>query len=135
MIPTLRYRDAPAAIEWLDRAFGFETHMVVPGEGNLVRHAQLVCGDLMLMLGSVQDDEFGALQQPPGEGGVSTQSPYIVVDDPDAHYARAVAAGAEIVMEIEDQAYGGRLYTCRDPEGHLWSFGSYDPWADVEAPT
>ena len=53
----------------------------------------------------------------------------IVVDDADKHYARAVAAGAEIVMEIRDEDYGGRGYSCRDPEGHLWNFGSYDPWA------
>jgi uncharacterized glyoxalase superfamily protein PhnB len=62
-------------------------------------------------------------------GGAGTQSAYIIVDDVDAHYARAKAAGAEIIKEVEDQSYGGRLYSCRDPEGHLWSFGSYDPSA------
>ena len=61
--------------------------------------------------------------------GVGTQSAYVIVEDADAHYARAKAAGAEIVVEIEDQDYGGRLYSCRDPEGHLWNFGTYDPWA------
>ena len=82
------------------------------------------------MLGSARDDAFGRFQRPPRMiGGVGTQSPYIIVDDPDAHCARAVSAGAEIVMEIADQAYGGRAYSCRDPEGHLWNFGSYDPWA------
>jgi uncharacterized glyoxalase superfamily protein PhnB len=62
-------------------------------------------------------------------GGVCTQSAYIIVEDADAHYARAVAAGAEIVMEIKDEDYGGRGYSCRDLEGHLWNFGTYDPWA------
>jgi uncharacterized glyoxalase superfamily protein PhnB len=61
-------------------------------------------------------------------GGIGTQSAYVIVEDADAHYARAKAAGAEIVMEVEDQDYGGRLYSCLDPEGHLWSFGTYDPW-------
>jgi uncharacterized glyoxalase superfamily protein PhnB len=51
------------------------------------------------------------------------------VEDADKHYARAVAAGAEIVMELRDEDYGGRDYSCRDPEGHVWNFGSYDPWA------
>ncbi len=83
----------------------------------------------MIMVGSVRDDEFGALQRPPNMlGGVGTQSAYIVVGDADAHYERAVAAGAEIVLDIEDQDHGGRAYSCRDPEGHLWNFGTYNPW-------
>jgi uncharacterized glyoxalase superfamily protein PhnB len=126
----MRYRDAPAAIEWLGKAFGFEKHLVVPGENGTITHAQLAFGNGMIMLGSARDDEFGRLVKPPQEiGGAGTQSAYVIVDDVDAHYARAKAAGAEIVMEVEDQSYGGRLYACRDPEGHLWSFGSYDPWA------
>jgi uncharacterized glyoxalase superfamily protein PhnB len=60
-----------------------------------------------------------------------TQSSYVVVADPDAHYRTAKAAGAEIVMDIVDQDYGGRGYTCRDLEGHVWSFGSYDPWIEA----
>lgn len=130
IIPTLRYDDAPAAIEWLVAAFGFERHLVVPGDDGTVAHAQLVRDGVMIMLGSARDDDFGRLQRPPQEtGGVCTQSPYIVVDDPDAHHARAVAAGARVVTEPADQDYGGRMYSCLDPEGHLWNFGSYDPWA------
>ena len=129
VIPTLRYQDATAAIEWLGAAFGFEPKLVVPGDGGTVRHAQLVSGRVMVMLGSVRDDPFGQLQRPPKlPEAACTQSPYIIVDDPDAHYARAVSAGAEIVTEIADQDHGGRMYSCRDPEGHLWNFGSYDPW-------
>jgi uncharacterized glyoxalase superfamily protein PhnB len=126
-IPTLRYQDAKAAIEWLGRAFGFEPHLVVPGPGDTVAHAQLVVDGVMVMLGTARDDDFGALQQPPG-GRACTQSPYIIVDDPDAHYERAVAAGAKVAMDLVDQDYGGRGYSCFDPEGHLWNFGSYDPW-------
>jgi uncharacterized glyoxalase superfamily protein PhnB len=130
IIPTLRYHDAPAAIEFLCRAFGFEKHLVVPGEDGTVAHAQLTLGDGMIMLGSARDDEFGRLQKPPRDvGGAGTQSPYIVVSDVDAHHARAVAAGAKVVMPPEDKDYGGRGYGCLDPEGHLWNFGSYDPWA------
>ena len=130
VIPAMRYRDAPAAIEWLGKAFGFEKHLVVPGENGTIAHAQLTFGNGMIMLGSARNDEFGRLVKPPQEiGGAGTQSAYVIVDDVDAHYARAKAAGAEIIMEVEDQSYGGRLYACRDPEGHLWNFGSYDPWA------
>jgi uncharacterized glyoxalase superfamily protein PhnB len=130
IIPTLRYRDAAAAIDWLCAAFGFERHLVVPGEGGAIAHAQLTCGNGMIMLGSAADDEFGRLQKTPVEvGGVGTQSPYVVVPDADAHYERAKAAGAAIVYDIRDEDYGGRGYSCRDPEGHLWNFGSYDPWA------
>lgn len=131
VIPTLRYGDAAAAVEWLCRAFGFEKHLVVPGEDGAVVHAQLVFGNGMVMLGSARESAFDDLQKPPGAlGGAVSQSPYIIVEDADAHHARAVAAGAEIVMEIRDEDYGGREYSCRDPEGHVWNFGSYDPWAD-----
>jgi uncharacterized glyoxalase superfamily protein PhnB len=127
IIPALRYRDAPAAIDWLCRAFGFERHLVVPGEDGTIAHAQLVFGNGMIMLGSARDDDFGRLIRPP-EGGVGTQSPYVVVADADLHYARAKEAGAEIVLDIKDEDYGGRGYSCRDPEGHLWNFGTFDPW-------
>ena len=77
------------------------------------------------MLGSALDDEYGQLVKPPKDvGGVSTRSVYIVVKDADVHYRRAVAAGAEIVIDIHDEDYGGRGYCCRDPEGHLWYFGT-----------
>jgi uncharacterized glyoxalase superfamily protein PhnB len=130
VIPTLRYQDAAAAIDWLCKAFGFERQLVVPGEDGKIAHAQLVFGNGMIMLGSAHDDDaFGRLQKPPSAvGGVGTQSPYVIVEDVDAHYARARAAGAKIALDIKDEDYGGRGYSCLDPEGHLWNFGSYDPW-------
>lgn len=129
VIPALRYRDAEAAIAWLGRAFGFEPQLVVPGEGSEIVHAQLRFGNGMIMLGSVKDDEFGRLMTHPDEtGGRETMSAYVVVADADAHYERATAAGAEIVRDLQDEDYGGRGYSCRDPEGHLWNFGTYDPW-------
>ena len=131
IVPTLRYRDAPAAIDWLERAFGFRKHFVVPdGEGG-VAHAQLTFGNGMIMLSSARDDAFGRLQRPlASRDAPVSQSPYLIVTDVDVHHARALAAGAEIVEAPEDRDYGGRGYGCRDPEGNLWSFGSYDPWQD-----
>jgi len=131
IIPTLRYQDAPAAIEWLCRALGFERHFVVPGENGTIAHAQLTFGNGMIMVSSARDDEFGRLQKIPAQvGGIGTQSPYVIVPDVDAHHARAVAAGATVTMAPRDEDYGGRFYSCRDPEGHLWNFGSYDPWKE-----
>jgi uncharacterized glyoxalase superfamily protein PhnB len=129
VVPCLRYRDAPAAIEWLCRAFGFEKHLVVPGADGTVAHAQLSFGNGMIMLGSVVDSEFGQLMKQPDEvGGAETQTPYLIVFEADAVYASAKAAGAQIVIDIKDEDYGGRGFSCRDPEGHLWNVGTYDPW-------
>jgi uncharacterized glyoxalase superfamily protein PhnB len=129
IIPTMRYRDAPRMIDWLCTAFGFSRHAVYEdGEGGIA-HAQLTLGHGMIMLGSARDDAFGRLQSTPATLGGTTQSPYLVVPDADAVHATAVAAGAEIVMPLKDEDYGGRGFTCRDPEGHLWNVGTYDPWA------
>lgn len=129
VIPCLRYRDAPKMIDWLCRAFGFEKHAVY-ADGDTVHHAQLTFGNGMIMLGSADNaSQWGRqIAQPEEIGMRETQSPCVIVRDADAHYAQAKAAGAQIVMEIADQDYGGRGYSCRDPEGHLWWFGSYDPW-------
>jgi len=129
IIPCLRYRNALAAIEWLCETFGFERQAVY-AEGDTVFHAQLTFGNGMIMLGSADNDsEWGRQIVQPGDIGLrQTQSPCVVVADIDAHYARATAAGAAIVQDISDQDYGGRGYSCRDLEGHLWWFGSYDPW-------
>lgn len=130
IIPCLRYRDAHAAIDWLCQAFGFHRHAVYADETS-VHHAQLTWGTGMIMLGSVHGDSewTDRMVQPDEIDGRETQSPCIIVTDADSHYARARAAGARIVDDIADQPYGGRAYSCRDPEGHLWWFGSYDPWA------
>jgi len=119
VIPGLRYRDAPAAIEWLCRAFGFEKQAVYPNPDGTIAHAQLTFGNGMVMLGSATN----------GTPHSETQSSCLIVSDCDAVYATAKAAGAQMVRDIADMDYGGRAFTCRDPEGHLWSVGSYDPWA------
>ncbi|MER3546406.1 MAG: glyoxalase [Rhodanobacteraceae bacterium] len=134
VIPALRYRDALTAIDWLCRAFGFEKHAVY-AEGNLVQHAQLSFGNGMIMLGSVDNKSAWGkhIAQPDEIGGRETQACYVVVADCAAHYTRAKAAGAQIVGALESRDYGGSGYSCRDLEGHLWSFGDYDPWADRSA--
>jgi uncharacterized glyoxalase superfamily protein PhnB len=134
VISCLRYRDAQAAIEWLCRAFGFEKHLVVPGEGGTITHAELSFGNGMIMLGSIKKSEFDRLMKQPDEiGDAETQTPYLIVSDADALYARAKAAGAKIVLDIKDEDYGGRGFSCRDLEGRLWSFGTYDPWGTQPA--
>jgi uncharacterized glyoxalase superfamily protein PhnB len=135
VIPALRYGDARAAIEFLCNAFGFEKNFVVDGPDNTVAHAQLIFGNGMIMLGShPHEGEYGQWVQPPQPPAlVNTQGIYCIVKDPDAHCARARAAGAKIVMPPTDQDYGGRDYTARDPEGHVWTFGTYDPWSQAQA--
>ena len=129
IIPCLRYRNAPAAIEWLCETFGFEKGLVVPGDGDEIAHAQLWHGKGMIMLGSATDSEFGRLMKQPDEiGGAETQAAYVVVRDADSIHERAKAAGVRIALELRDQDYGGRGFSCYDLEGHLWNFGTYDPW-------
>ena len=113
VIPSIRYRDEPAAIQWLCEVFGFEQQLIVPNEDGSIAHAQLSFGNGMIMLGTI---------------GAETHNTYVVVSDADAVYARVKSAGAEILREIRDEAYGGRGFICRDLEGHVWSFGTYDPW-------
>ena len=130
IIPAMHYRDCLAAIEWLCTALGFEKNAVYMGEGDTVAHAQLTFGNGMIMLGSVQNgtDYSKLLAQPDETGMKETQHACLIVSDADAIYATAKAAGAEIVGELKEMDYGGKAFSCRDPEGHLWSIGTYDPW-------
>ena len=131
VVPTLRYRDAPAAIAWLCRVIGFEKHLVVEDDDGAIAHAQLTLGSGMVMLGSVANgSEYGSrIRQPDEIGGFETQSAYVVVPDADAVHVRAKAEGWAIVIPIRDEDYGGRGFSCMDPEGRLWNIGTYDPWA------
>jgi uncharacterized glyoxalase superfamily protein PhnB len=129
VITTLRYRDAPAAIDWLVSVLSFEKHLVVPDANGGIAHAELTLGNGMIMLSSVSDTPFNKLMKQPDEiGGAETQSCYLVVDDADAVHERVIAANAKVVIAIKDEDYGGRGFSCLDPEGHLWNVGSYDPW-------
>jgi uncharacterized glyoxalase superfamily protein PhnB len=119
--PVLKYEDARAAIDFLERAFGFESHAVYDGEHGGVAHAELRLGGEYVMLGSTSEGEERFNQ------GAGRTSLYIVVDDPDALHDRAREARATIERELTDQDYGSREFTARDPEGNLWSFGTYRP--------
>ncbi len=129
-VACLTYGDPRAAIDWLCSAFGLERHVVYEGNDGAVQHAELTFGSGMIMLGGVRDTPYGRLVRLPQQmQGCVTQSVYLVTTTPDAIYARAKEQGARIVIEIKDEDYGSRGFTCADPEGHLWSFGTYDPWS------
>jgi uncharacterized glyoxalase superfamily protein PhnB len=130
VIPGLRYRNAKAMIDWLCDVFGFERQAVHAGPGDVVMHAQLTLGGGMIMIGSVENGTPSSrlLKQPDEIGGTETQSPYLVVSDIDAIYARAKGAGAKMLMDLEDKGYVGKAFTCADPEGHIWHVGTFDPW-------
>jgi uncharacterized glyoxalase superfamily protein PhnB len=112
--PFMRFDDADAALDWLSRAFAFEQREVYRNDEGTVQHAEISLGPGIVML---------------GPGDPASQGVYVAVEDADAHYERAKAAGAEIIREIEDTDYGSREYAARDLEGHVWSFGTYRPTA------
>ena len=126
--PCLFYQDAKAAIDWLERAFGFQRIIVVPDEDGRVVHAELNLGRVAIMAGDIGAGNMTGAKSPRDAGGY-TQSVYVAIDNDDvrAHYERAKAAGAEITRKLETKDYGGSGYSARDPEGHEWSFGSYRP--------
>ena len=128
VIPGMTYRNAREAIDWLCRVFGFEQHAVYPGPDDTIMHAELTLGGGMIMLGSINDRMKRVLKQPDEIGGAETRGINLIVEDADAIYARAKAAGAEIIEDIEDKPFGGRAFACRDLEQQIWWVGSYNPW-------
>ncbi len=125
----MRYRDVAAAVDWLCAAFAFEKQVVTANESGVIVYAQLTFGNALIMLGPVHDTRLDNYMKQPDEiGGAETQSCYFVVGDIDAHFVRAKAAGAQIILDMEVDRLGGQGYSCRDHEGHIWNFGTYDPW-------
>jgi len=120
--PALRYRDAPAAIDWLERTLGFETTERIDNPDGTIAHAELRLGDGLIMLGSGTE----ALQDPPDEPRAARFTLYVAVAEVDALHARAKEAGAA-VSDLFEQDYGSRDFNLRDPEGNHWSFGTYVP--------
>ena len=120
VFPTMSYRDADAAIEFLERAFGAEPHAVYREADGRVRHAELRLGNGMVMLGAAEASEGGGV--------------YVVIGDPDTHCAQAREAGAEILREPNDTDYGAREYGARDPQGLTWHFGTYQPFEVTPPP-
>jgi uncharacterized glyoxalase superfamily protein PhnB len=119
--PVIWYRQPQAAIDWLERAFGFERRLVVEGDAGAVHHSELTIGDgYVMVVGPPRDHAVSPMQF----GGRATQSVHVqLLDGLDAHCERSRAAGARIVREPETQPYGDRVYTCVDLEDHPWSFG------------
>jgi len=135
LIPSVRYRDAHAAIAWLEAALGFVRKAVYDGPGGTVAHAELTFGESgMVMLGSATNpNPYPTLVGTPEEAGGRVTSPmYLVCAETEALWARATAAGAEVVQALRAMDYGGKAFTVRDPEGYLWSVGEYDPWKSSE---
>ncbi|RWM11058.1 MAG: glyoxalase [Mesorhizobium sp.] len=128
--PALRYRNATNMIDWLRDAFGFEVRARYC-DGDIVHHAELTFGSSMIMLGTARDDDYGKIVGEPAGGG--GKSIYVAVDDADAAYAKAKKAGAKIIQELVDRDYGSREFICLDPEGNVWSFGTYWPKAGERA--
>jgi uncharacterized glyoxalase superfamily protein PhnB len=135
VIPSLRYKDAHAAIAWLERAFGFVRHAVYDGPDGTVAHAELRFGSGMIMLGSATNPSpLKRLYAVPGEIGGRVTSPlYLVVPDCEPVWQSAKAAGAEVEMELREMEYGGKAFSVLDPEGYLWSVGEYDPCRPVSS--
>jgi len=126
LISILRYADCTAALEFLTGTFGFTAGNVFRDDAGKVVHAELWFGNGGIMIGPVADTPFGRYMRQPGAAGGVTSTIFAVVQDPDAHHQRAVAAGFEILLPLRDESYGSREYTVRDPEGHIWTFGTYD---------
>jgi uncharacterized glyoxalase superfamily protein PhnB len=119
--PVLKYSDAPAAIDFLERAFGFQRHAVHEGDAGAIVHGELRFGDQVVMVSSA-----GA-GNPVYDQGLGRTTVYVAVDEVDTLHDTAKAAGAEIVLAPTDQDYGSRDFSARDPEGNIWSFGTYRP--------
>lgn len=128
--PSLTYDDAPAAIEWLCRAFGFTKRFVVPGPNGRVEHSELSLGTGVVMVSSPKPEDGRV--SPRALSGTA-QALSVFVADPDAHHEVAVAAGARIVRPLRTEEYGARGYMAADPEGHFWYFGNYRPGEYWEA--
>lgn len=126
IFPSIYYDDASAAIDWLERAFGFQRRLVVPGPNNSVAHSELTYGPGVIMVGTVRPERRGASAR--NLAGLH-QGICVRVDDPDAHYARAKQAGAIIIDELKNEDYGSRGYLAEDLEGNRWYFGTYQPGA------
>ena len=118
--PYLLYEDVGAALEWLEKAYGFEVSMRLSGPDGKVGHAEMRLNDGVVFMGCPGPD-----YRNPKKLGAQTHSVHVYVDGVDEHFARAKAAGAKILEEPKDQFYGDRRYGAEDPEGHQWYFAQH----------
>ncbi len=129
IFPSLTYDDAPAAIEWLCRVFGFRQRLVVPGEDGTIVHSELSLGPGVIMVSSAKPEQDRVSRR--GQRG-NNFALSVRIDDPDAHYRQAKTAGAEIIRELRDEDFGARGYMAEDLEGYHWYFADYQPGAHWE---
>jgi len=130
LVPLMRYRDVGVASEWLCDAFGFEPHFAAKAPDGSVFYAELRFEHSMVMLGAAGVPALDAVMQgdPLGAPNEAQQSCYVIVDDIAGHYEQAKRAGAGMVLDLKNDDIGGAGYSCRDLEGHVWNFGTYNPW-------
>ena len=130
VIPHVLYRDANTGIEWLKTVLGFTEHVVFRNAEGTVEHAELLFGNGMLMVGTYGLNKENAAWHcmPSDAGGKVTGGSYLLLKDCTPVWERAQTAGAEVLLPLRTMSYGGQAFTLRDPEGHLWSLGEYDPW-------
>jgi uncharacterized glyoxalase superfamily protein PhnB len=130
IFPVLRYKDANAAIEWLNRVFGTEELQIIRNPDGTIAHGELKFGSGVVMINSARDDHFGS--KTPTHSNSVSQLNYVVLADTDAHFERAKAEGADIVVDLHSTEYGSRDYTARDLEGNVWCFGTYSPFCEQQ---
>ena len=123
--PVVRYRDVSAGIKWLTDVVGFSEAFIARDDSGAIVHAQLAWGPGVVMAGPAGESGDGGATQPPGHSWL-----YLAAEDIDELYEKVQAAGAEVVRTIRDEDYGSREFGLRDPEGNLWSFGTYHPTAE-----
>ena len=126
MYPIVRYRDAKAAIEWLERAFGFERRAIYEGDDGRVQHGALRLGAGVIMIATAPPGDLSMRGASPNS---DNQGIYVYIEDVEPHYQRAKVAGAEIERELRDTEYGSKEYSARDIDGYAWHFGTYRPGA------
>jgi len=120
LLPHITYENVADALVWLRQAFGFTEHYRYGESGGRIHGAQMHLGDAWIMLNSA-----GPGRPSPAQVGHQTQSLTVFVEDVDAHFERAKCAGAKIVEELHETAYGERQYGVEDIEGHHWLFSRH----------
>lgn len=128
-IPILRYEDAKKSIMWLCKVFGFEVFLEVPGKNGAIEHARLTLGDNMIMVASLgRDGDFENNFISPSKIRGVTQCTSLYVEDPEIIYKMVVESGIKIIDEIEEFQFGGKTFSCKDIESHIWVITSHNPW-------
>ena len=128
-VPILRYEDARKSIDWLCNVFGFKLFLEVPGKNGAIEHARLILGDNMIMVASLgRDGDFENSFLSPSKIGGVTQCTSLYVEEPETIYKMAVESGTQIIDEMEDFQFGGKTFSCKDIESHIWVITSHNPW-------